>query len=108
MRLMLRNPTVPDVVVLLDVDLVKHHVLLLGVYISFHLHGNVAGKHREQETFLWRNAEEKEEVQRNKTDNVKRHMDDLQRGGGVTSGGPEEKKAPVLLASISLIFIISV
>lgn len=35
----------PDVVVLLNVDLVKHHVLLLGVYISFHLHGNVAGKH---------------------------------------------------------------
>lgn len=35
----------PDVVVLLDVDLVKHHVLLLGVDVSFHLHGNVAGKH---------------------------------------------------------------
>lgn len=35
----------PDVVVLLDVDLVKHHVLPLGIDVSFHLHGNVAGKH---------------------------------------------------------------
>lgn len=35
----------PDVVVLLDVDLVKHHVLLLGVNVGFHLHGNVARKH---------------------------------------------------------------
>lgn len=35
----------PDVIVLLDVDLVKHHVLLLCIYVSFHLHGNVAGKH---------------------------------------------------------------
>lgn len=37
--------TLPDVVVLLDVDLVKHHVFLLGVYVGFHLQGNVAGKH---------------------------------------------------------------
>lgn len=42
----------PDIVVLLNVNLVKHHVFLLGVYVRFHLHGNVARKHREQETFL--------------------------------------------------------
>lgn len=35
----------PDVVMLLDVDLVKHHVLLLGVNVIFHLHGNVARKY---------------------------------------------------------------
>ena len=46
----------PDVVVLLDVDLVKHHVLPLGIDVSFHLHGNVAGKHWEQETFLHGNV----------------------------------------------------
>lgn len=37
---------------LLDVDLVKHHILLLGIYVGFHLHGNMAGKHREEEAFL--------------------------------------------------------
>ena len=47
------SAAVPDVVVLLDVDLVEHHVLLLGVDVSLHLHGNVAGKHGEQETLLY-------------------------------------------------------
>lgn len=42
----------PHIVMLLDVDLVKHHILLLGIYICFHLHGNMAGKHREEEAFL--------------------------------------------------------
>lgn len=44
----------PDIVVLLNVNLVKHHVLLLGVYVRFHLHGDVARQHREQEAFLQR------------------------------------------------------
>lgn len=42
----------PHIVMLLDVDLVKHHILLLGIYVCFHLHGNMAGKHREEEAFL--------------------------------------------------------
>lgn len=43
----------PDVVVLLDVNLMKHHVFLLGIYVGFHLHGNVSRKHWEQEPLLW-------------------------------------------------------
>lgn len=42
----------PDVVVLLDVNLVKHHILLLDVDVSLHLHGNVPGQHRQQQAFL--------------------------------------------------------
>lgn len=38
-------PTVPDVVMLLDVDLVEHHVLLLGVDVLLHLHGHVLRQH---------------------------------------------------------------
>lgn len=45
-------PRVPDVVVLLDVDLVEHHVLLLGVDVLLHLHGHVLGQHREQQALL--------------------------------------------------------
>lgn len=43
---------VPDVVVLLDVDLVKHHILFLGVDVCLHLHGNVPWQHREQQALL--------------------------------------------------------
>lgn len=37
--------TLPDIVMLLDVDLVEHHVFLLCVDVFFHLHGNVLGQH---------------------------------------------------------------
>lgn len=42
----------------LDVNLVEHHILLLGVDVCFHLHGNMTGKDRQQETFLRREANE--------------------------------------------------
>lgn len=48
----------PHIIVLLDVDLVKHHILLLGIYVGFHLHGNVSGKHREEEAFLQKKEKE--------------------------------------------------
>jgi len=35
----------PNIVVFLDVDLVKHHIFLLGIDISLHLHGNVPWQH---------------------------------------------------------------
>lgn len=47
-----RGLLLPDIVVFLNVDLVKHHVLLLGIYVRLHLHGNMARKHWEQKTFL--------------------------------------------------------
>lgn len=37
---------------LLDVNLVKHHILLLDVDVSLHLHGDVPGQHREQQALL--------------------------------------------------------
>lgn len=37
--------TLPDIVMLLDVDLVEHHVFLLCVDVFFHLHGNMLGQH---------------------------------------------------------------
>lgn len=43
---------------LLDVNLVEHHILLLGVDVCFHLHGNMTGKDRQQETLLQREADE--------------------------------------------------
>lgn len=39
------HPTLPDVVMLLDVDLMEHHVFFLCVNVFFHLHGNVLGQH---------------------------------------------------------------
>lgn len=51
-------PFLPDIVVLLDVDLMKHHVFLLGINVSFHLHGNMSRKYREQETLLWSQTDE--------------------------------------------------
>lgn len=51
-------PFLPDIVVLLDVDLMKHHVFLFGINVSFHLHGNVSRKYREQETLLWSQTDE--------------------------------------------------
>lgn len=42
----------------LDVNLVEHHILLLGVDVCFHLHGNMTGKDRQQETLLQREANE--------------------------------------------------
>lgn len=48
----------PDIVMLLDVDLMKHHVFLFGINVSFHLHGNMSRKYREQETLLWSQTDE--------------------------------------------------
>lgn len=42
----------------LDVNLVEHHILLLGVDVCFHLHGNMTGKDRQQETLLQREADD--------------------------------------------------
>jgi len=36
----------------LDVNLMEHHILLFGVDVGFHLHGNVTGKDRQQEPLL--------------------------------------------------------
>lgn len=46
------TPTLPDVVMLLDVDLVKHHVFFLCVDVFFHLHGNMLGQHGQQQPLL--------------------------------------------------------
>lgn len=35
----------PNIVVFLDVDLVEHHIFLLGIDISLHLHGNMPWQH---------------------------------------------------------------
>ena len=35
----------PDIVMFLDVDLVEHHIFLLGIDISLHLHGNMPWQH---------------------------------------------------------------
>lgn len=48
----LPTPTLPDIVVLLDVDLMKHHVFFLCVDVFFHLHGNMLGQHRQQQPLL--------------------------------------------------------
>lgn len=45
-------PTLPDIVVLLNVDLMKHHVFFLCVDVFFHLHGNMLGQHRQQQPLL--------------------------------------------------------
>ena len=45
-------PTLPDIVMLLDVDLVEHHVFFLCVDVFFHLHGNVLGQHGQQQPLL--------------------------------------------------------
>lgn len=37
---------------LLDVNLVEHHVFLFCVDILFHFHGNMLGQHRQQQPFL--------------------------------------------------------
>ena len=41
----------------LDVNLMEHHILLLGIDVCFHLHGNVTGKDRQQEPLLGREAD---------------------------------------------------
>lgn len=46
------TPTLPDIVMLLDIDLVEHHVFFLCVDIFFHLHGNMLGQHGQQQPFL--------------------------------------------------------
>jgi hypothetical protein len=48
----------------LDVNLVEHHILLLGIDVCFHLHGNMTGKDRQQEPLLWRKAGMSEESRR--------------------------------------------
>lgn len=48
----LPTPTLPDIVVLLNVDLMKHHVFFLCVDVFFHLHGNMLGQHRQQQPLL--------------------------------------------------------
>lgn len=42
----------PNIVVFLNVDLVEHHIFLLGTDISLHLHGNVMWQHRQQQALL--------------------------------------------------------
>jgi len=37
---------------LLNIDLVEHHILLFGIYVGFHLHGDMSRKHREEKAFL--------------------------------------------------------
>ena len=39
-------PYLPDIIMLLGVDLMEHHVLFFCVDVFFHLHGNVLGQHR--------------------------------------------------------------
>lgn len=48
----------PDIVMLLDVDFMKHHIFLFGINVSFHLHGNMSRKYREQEPLLWSQTDE--------------------------------------------------
>lgn len=52
------HPPLPHIVMFLDVNLVEHHILLFGVDVCFHLHGNMTGKDRQQETLLQREASE--------------------------------------------------
>lgn len=42
----------PHIVMLLNIDLVEHHIFLFGIYVGFHLHGDMPRKHREEEAFL--------------------------------------------------------
>lgn len=49
-------PPLPHVVMFLDVNLMEHHILLLGVDVCFHLHGNMAGQDRQQQPLLRREA----------------------------------------------------
>lgn len=42
----------PDIVMFLDVNFMKHHIFFFGINVSFHLHGNMARKYREQEALL--------------------------------------------------------
>lgn len=37
---------------LLNIDFVEHHIFLFGIYVGFHLHGDMPRKHREEEAFL--------------------------------------------------------
>ena len=39
-------PVLPDIIMLLDVDLMEHHVFFFRVDVFFHLHGNMLGQHR--------------------------------------------------------------
>lgn len=39
-------PIIPDIIMLLDVDLMEHHVFFFRVDVFFHLHGNMLGQHR--------------------------------------------------------------
>lgn len=41
----------------LDVNLVEHHILLFGIDVCFHLHGNMTGKDRQQKPLLGREAD---------------------------------------------------
>lgn len=50
-------PPLPHIVMFLDVNLMEHHILLLGVDVCFHLHGNMAGQDRQQQPLLRREAE---------------------------------------------------
>ena len=42
----------PHVVMFLDVNLMEHHILLFGIDVCFHLHGDMTGKDRQQEPLL--------------------------------------------------------
>lgn len=40
------SPILPDIIMLLDVDFMEHHVFFFCVDVFFHLHGNMLGQHR--------------------------------------------------------------
>lgn len=44
---------IPDIVMFLDINFMKHHIFFFGINVSFHLHGNMARQYRKQETLLW-------------------------------------------------------
>lgn len=37
---------IPDVVMFLDINFMKHHIFFFGINVSFHLHGNMARQYR--------------------------------------------------------------
>lgn len=46
------GPSWPDIVVFLNIDLVEHHVFLLGIDVRLHLHCNVPRQHGKQQPLL--------------------------------------------------------
>lgn len=48
----------------LNIDLVEHHVFLLGVDVRLHLHRDVPGQHREQQPLLENSEQERSNVEK--------------------------------------------